>query len=251
MGVKKIYFCAFGPSTNGLNGHLNGTLFQGVKIYASKKPSAWEEYLDALVFAYRTTPHSLTQHTPAYLMFGREITSPLDMKPPTRLYTDDPVKNLQNERQIAYEVVKELVSKEQSRQKKHHDKNLRKIDINVGDKVWLRDFIIKKGTSKKFHHPWKGPYEVEKLIGENNVEIKIGGNKRVQRKRVNLEQVKKAETIDGSPNEIVAVHDKMRTRIPGQRLITKYFVEFSNGLTQWIDSEFVPDKLLEVFNAKK
>ena len=168
MGVKKIYTCAFRPSTNGLNEHLNGMLFQGVKMYPSKRPSTWDQYLDALVFAYRTTPHSVTHHTPAFLMFGRELTSPLDMKPPTRLYTEDPVKSMQNERQLAYEIVKDLVSKEQARQKKHHDKNLpAAVKVNVGEKVWLRDFIIKKGTSKKFHQPWKGPYEVVKIVGDN------------------------------------------------------------------------------------
>eukprot|EP00794_Sanderia_malayensis_P018389 gene18389-biopygen12333 len=250
-GVKKIYTCAFRPSTNGLNEHLNGTLFQGVKIYASKRPSTWDQYLDALVFAYRTTPHSVTQHTPAFLMFGRELNSPLDMKPPTRLYTDDPVKNMQNERQLAYEIVKNLVSKEQARQKKHHDKNLPRVKVTVGEKVWLRDFIIKKGTSKKFHQPWKGPYEVVKIVGENNVEINIGGTKREKTKRVNLEQIKKANEIDGSPSDIAKVMDKMRTRIPGQRLVTKYFVEFNDGHTQWIDSEFVPDELSQEFNTKK
>eukprot|EP00794_Sanderia_malayensis_P003905 gene3905-biopygen3341 len=132
-------------------------------------------------------------------MFGRELNSPLDMKPPTRLYTDDPVKNMQNERQLAYEIVKNLVSKEQARQKKHHDKNLPRVKVTVGEKVWLRDFIIKKGTSKKFHQPWKGPYEVVKIVGENNVEINIGGTKREKTKRVNLEQIKKANEIDGSP----------------------------------------------------
>eukprot|EP00112_Aurelia_sp_Birch-Aquarium-sp1_P012429 Seg2613.2 transcript_id=Seg2613.2/GoldUCD/mRNA.D3Y31 product="Transposon Ty3-G Gag-Pol polyprotein" protein_id=Seg2613.2/GoldUCD/D3Y31 len=250
MGVKKIYTCAFRPSSNGLNEHLNGTLFQGVKMYASQKPSTWDKYLDALVFAYRTTPHSVTQHAPAYLMFGREITSPLDMKPPVRLYTEDPVKCMQNERQIAYEIVKDLVSKEQKRQKAHHDKNLKKIHLNVGDKVWLRDFIVKKGTSKKFHQPWKGPFEVLKIIGDNNVEIRVGEKKGKTTKRVNLEQIKRADEIDRDPNEIVQVHDKMRTRNPGQRLVTKYFVEFRDGLTQWVDTEFVPDELLEVFNSK-
>eukprot|EP00794_Sanderia_malayensis_P011438 gene11438-biopygen9117 len=201
-GVKKIYTCAFRPSTNGLNEHLNGTLFQGVKMYVSKRPSTRDQYPDALVFAYRTMPHSVTQHTPAFLMFGRELNSPLDMKPPTRLYTVDPVKSMQNERQLAYEIVKNLVSKEQARQKKHHDKNLPKVKVTVGEKVWLRDFIIKKGTSKKFHQPWKEPYEVVKIVGENNVEINIGGTKREKTKRVNLEQIKKANEADGSPSDI-------------------------------------------------
>ena len=250
LGVKKIFTCAFRPSSNGLNEHLNGTLFSGVKMYASKKPSTWDEYLDAVTFAYRSTPHSVTQHTPAYLMFGREVNSPLDMKPPTRLYSEDYIKVMQNERQQAYATVKDLVAKEQKRQKDRHDENIKEVDIQIGDKVWIRDFIIKKGTSKKFHQPWKGPFEVAKVLGRNNAEI-ILGDKKKRTKRVNLEHVKLARDIDGKPDEIVKVHDKLRSRNPGQRLTTRYFVEFYDGHTQWVDPEFVPDKLLEEFNANK
>ena len=42
---------------------------------------------------------------------------------------------------------------------------------------------------------------------------------------------------------MVKVMDKMRSRIPGQRLVTQYFVEFANGNTQWVDADFVPDEL--------
>eukprot|EP00794_Sanderia_malayensis_P005886 gene5886-biopygen4888 len=251
LGVKKIFTCAFRPSSNGLNEHLNGTLFNAVKMYASKKPSVWDEYLDAVKFAYRTTPHSVTQHTPAFLMFGREVNSPLDMKPPTRLYSDEYLKVMQNERQQAYSLVKELVAKEQQRQKTHHDKNIKQLNVKVGEKVWIRDFIVKKGTSKKFHQPWVGPYEVSKVVGKNNVEIIIPGKRNNKTKRVNMEQVKLAKEIDGKPEDVIKIHDKLRTRLPGQRLVTRYFVEFHDGHTQWIDPEFVPDNLLEDFNACK
>ena len=251
LGVKKIFTCSFRPSTNGLNEHLNGTLFNAVKIYASKKPSTWDEYLDAVTFAFRTTPHSVTMHTPAFLMYGREVNSPLDMKPPTRLYSEDYIKTMQNERQQAYTLVKELVSKEQLRQKIHHDQDIKELKVKVGDKVWLRDFIVKKGTSKKFHQPWIGPYEVAKVIGENNVEIIMPEKKTRKLKRVNMEQIKMAIEIDGKPEDIVKVYDKLRSRLPGQRLVTRYFVEFYDGHTQWVDPEFVPDNLLEEFNARK
>eukprot|EP00794_Sanderia_malayensis_P000882 gene882-biopygen147 len=246
LGVKKIFTCSFRPSSNGLNEHLNGTLFHGIKMYASKKPSTWDEYLDAVTFAYRTTPHSVTQHTPAFLMFGRDVNSPIDMKPPTRLYSDEYVKVMQNERQQAYSMVKELVAKEQQRQKRHHDEGIKEIEVNVGEKVWLRDFVVKKNTSKKFHQPWQGPYEVTKVIGKNNVELQIKGNKT---KRVNMEHIKLASKIEGKHEDIIKVHDKLRSRLPGQRLITRYFVEFQDGKTQWVDSTFVPDVLLEEFDA--
>ena len=173
------------------------------------------------------------------------------MKPPTRLYTYDFLKTMQNERQHAYAVAKELVSEEQRGQKKNHDRHIKQLNVKQGEKVWLRNFIVKKGTSKKFHQPWTGPHEVTKVIGSNNVELLMPGKKRDKIKRVNIEQVKPAQEIDGKPDQIVSVHDKLRSRISGERLVTRYFVEFNDGQTQWIAADFVPDKLLEEFNAKK
>ena len=100
----------FRPSTNGLNERLNGPLFDAIKIYASDKPSTWDQHLDAVTFAYRTTAHSVTKHTPAFFIFGRELDSPADVKPPMRLNSEDFVKRQQNERRQAYAVVKELLS---------------------------------------------------------------------------------------------------------------------------------------------
>jgi len=220
-------------------------------MYAFKKPSTWDEYLDAVTFAFRTTPHSVTMHTPAFLMYGREVNSPIDMKPPTRLYTEDYLEVMQSEGEQAYALVKELVAKEQQQQKSCDDKDMKELSVTIGDKVWLRDFIIKKGTLKKFHQPWIGPYEVSKVIGRNNVEIIMSEKKKRKTKIVNLEEIKLAQEIDGSPDQIVKVHDKLRSRLPGQRLVTRYFVEFSNGNTQWVDPEFVSGTLLEEFNAIK
>jgi len=58
-------------------------------------------------------------------------------------------------------------------------------------------------------------------------------------RRVNIEQITNAEEIEGNPSDIIKVMDKMRSRIPGQRLKTKYFVEFSSGNAQWVDSDYV------------
>ena len=108
-------------------------------------------------------------------------------------------------------------------------KNVKEIQINEDDKVWLRDFIAKAGTSRKFHQPWKGPYKVVRVVGENNLDIELKTGKI---KGVTLEQVKLVTEIDGSPQDIVKVHDKFRSRLPGQRLTTRYFVEFYDCRTQ-------------------
>ena len=81
---------------------------------------------------------------------------------------------MQNERRVAYETAREFTGKEQQRQKRDHDLILRQIKVKGGGRVWLHNYIVKKGTSKKFHQPWKGPFDVCQVVGENNVDLAVG-----------------------------------------------------------------------------
>ena len=67
-----------------------------------------------------------------------------------------------------------------------------------------------------------------------DIELKTG-----KIKQVNLEQVTLMTRTDSSPQDSVRVHDKRRSRLPGQRLTTRYFVEFNDGRTQWTHSSFL------------
>ena len=95
---------------------------------------------------------------------------------------------------------------ELQRQKSYDDKDIKELSVNVGDKVWLRDFIIERGTSKKFHQPWIGPYDISRVVGRDNVEISMSEKNKKKTKIVNLEQIKLANEIYGSPEQVVKVH---------------------------------------------
>jgi len=56
--------------------------------------------------------------------------------------------------------------------------------------------------------------------------------KKRKTKTVNLEHIKLAQETYGSPEQIVKVNDELRSRLPGQKLAKRYFVEFSNGNTK-------------------
>ena len=119
------------------------------------------------------------------------------------------------------------------------------------EKVCLRNYVVKKGTSKKVHQPWTGQFEVKEVIGENNVEFQLPRQKKDKIKIANIAQIKPAREIDWNLDEITKVHDKLQSRIQRQSLVTRYFVEFRDGHMQWVALEFVPDQLLGDFDAKK
>ncbi|XP_029209128.2 uncharacterized protein K02A2.6-like [Acropora millepora] len=60
------------PQANGKVERQNRTLLKSLKI-ADAEGKRWKEELNKFLLAYRTTPHSSTGATPAFLMFGREL----------------------------------------------------------------------------------------------------------------------------------------------------------------------------------
>ena len=48
----------------------------------------------------------------------------------------------------------------------------------VDDMVWLHSTTIPKGGSKKFHHPWSGPYRVVTKITDNDYRIESSDEKK-------------------------------------------------------------------------
>ena len=72
----------------------------------------------------------------------------------------------------AYSRVREYLSTGHQRQKDIYDKRVHGKPYKEGDTVWLFDTVVEKGKSKKFHHPWKGPYRVLKKISDCDYLIK-------------------------------------------------------------------------------
>ena len=64
----------------------------------------------------------------------------------------------------AYHRVREHLSAGHQRQKDIYDKHVHGDPYQEGDIVWLLDPVVAEGQSKKFHHPWKGPFRVLKKI---------------------------------------------------------------------------------------
>lgn len=65
------------------------------------------------------------------------------------------------------------------RQKLNYDK---RGSYRVHDQVWLRNPIVPRGSSRKLHCPWQGPFKIVKCIG--NVLYKIQDEKKLEKYRV-------------------------------------------------------------------
>ena len=65
---------------NGLDERFNQTL-QSMLVKAAKDlKHIWDEFIDAAVFAYNTSCHESTHHTPFEIMFGRKALLPVEVE---------------------------------------------------------------------------------------------------------------------------------------------------------------------------
>ncbi|XP_070001372.1 uncharacterized protein [Penaeus vannamei] len=102
--------------------------------------------------AYRSAQHEATIHTPAKLMFGKELRLPVDLatRRPSQEVTD-PISNYAQMLEVKY---------------------------NVGDHVWLHNPLRKRGLSPKLQSPWEGPYEILQVMSDVTYKIRRGPQKR-------------------------------------------------------------------------
>ena len=94
----------------------------------------------------------------------------------------------------AYERVSRHVKHQQSHQKEYYDRGRRGDPYIVGDIVMLHEPAVRRGNSRKFHRPWKGPFKVVKVISSTVYRIQNCEHSR-GRKVVHFNRLKPANNL--------------------------------------------------------
>ena len=77
LGIDKTRTTSFRPQSNGCVERFNRTLSAMLTMYCEKKQDTWDEFLQQVMMAYRSSVHKSTSRTPNSMVFGREVTLPL------------------------------------------------------------------------------------------------------------------------------------------------------------------------------
>ncbi|KAA3672809.1 uncharacterized protein DEA37_0002456 [Paragonimus westermani] len=165
LGIKKARTTPYHPQGNGLVERTNRTikaLFQS----SLERPQAdrWDGQLPRCMLTYRTSIHTTTRYTPAYLIFGRELRLPLELlshiPPLEALSLHDYVRNLRENLRTAFIMAQGHMKDAQRRQKKQYDQHASGPVYPVGCRIWLHRSKAGVGEPAKLHRQWQGPFEV-------------------------------------------------------------------------------------------
>lgn len=147
---EKTHTTPFRPQSDGQVEHFNATLQEILASTAERCHWDKDLMIPYTVMAYRVTKHSATGFTPNYMMFGREISEPVDLvaglppdsdpAPPAPEY----VLQMHERLELAHKITREALGESVTCAKRQCDKNACHTQYKVRDVVWY----LVKGT----HH---------------------------------------------------------------------------------------------------
>ena len=155
------------PASNGMNERTNQTLSNRIRCRLNDpifnpNNAAWSTIAHKCTFEYNNTPHSVTQFSPHYLLYG---TSPISFAPSSPIN----ISNLQIDRQIAF--TNSLAS--HNLNKERIDKKLIKIaPLEVGQLVYIENG--NRLNRRKLDQIRIGPFPIHKVLSNSIYQIKTG-----------------------------------------------------------------------------
>ena len=156
-GIKHIYSSPYNPRGNSVVESYMRTLKIALKLRTQAFHEDWDVALQAAAVAYRATPHTVTGHTPFFLVTGQDVVLPLSREWHEPALCPLGVTWLEALWKCPVEVMKahELVADETARAQTSETSRL-----CPGNHVALRLIKAERQAEGKFSPFFKGPYIV-------------------------------------------------------------------------------------------
>ena len=177
--IVKTRTTPFHPRSDGLVERMNRTIKNMIASYIDIKQTNWDDYIDSIVMAYNSSVHETTGITPYRMVFGTEMTVPVELQTEPVHLSDaeemtvsEYVRNMRKNLELVHEIARENTAKSVKRQKKHYNKNVALCSYEAGDIV--RRYQPKQivGTKLKLARNWSGPWIITKKFSDVLFEIK-------------------------------------------------------------------------------
>ena len=140
IGYNHIYSTLYHPQTNGIVERFNATFIPQIAKLQDTQDNNWDEYLQAVVFAYNTGIHKTTKYSPYELLYGRFPRLPITAGPQSFSFAkpNDYFEQLKKTLRIYHQAAKNYVLIQQQNSKITYDRNRLNPQYKIGDKVLVK-----------------------------------------------------------------------------------------------------------------
>lgn len=165
LGIQVTNTTGYNPKGNGQVERAHLDLGRILRALMSDEPDSWEDVLPQALFAMRTAVNSSTGLAPFQILFGRDVSQPLDLifgnPNPTLPDNQDHhsyIRQLRKRIDTAQSYVRTHLADAVLRQRRqyHQDKK----SFLPGSRVWLFTPTALPGMARKFCSYWTGPWIV-------------------------------------------------------------------------------------------
>ena len=147
--------------------------------------------------AYRSSIHSVTRYSAAFVVLGFPLSLPIDCiysTPQTTIYATPSgyVFTMKQILQETHQLMREYMDVEQEREKSYYDRSKYGPSYKVGEEVLVFNPTVKKGETRKFTSLYRGPYIIVEFI--NDLNLKVEDEKTRKALKVHYDRLKKYKT---------------------------------------------------------
>lgn len=200
LGVDDASSSAHHPQTDGQTERVNRVMEDMLRNYVSSRQRDWDRLLPMVQFAINNAYHESIKTTPFELVYGCSPRTPMHLAVPrpykevveyldgdevlrrqhrsgnnTRRGRAPAAERFTSQMQEAVVKARACLSAARDRQKLYADKNRRKVEYKVGDRVLLdtRNIKLKAVGTRKLLPKFIGPYTITKRINEVAFKLKL------------------------------------------------------------------------------
>ena len=170
LGIDKTSTCVRRPQSDGVCERFNHTVQTMLATAIMNNVWDWDEILPYLMMAYRNSRHESLGISPAKMLYGKEITLPLEafIPDPNKRHFNAPeyIRYIRDLLQHSHEIARENLQKAVEYQNRSYLNRLKYNCYSLRDAVWYWQPVFKKGQCPKLLSFWSGPYYIVEVLSD-------------------------------------------------------------------------------------
>ena len=173
---KQTFSARYHPMGNSYAERVIGSVTSSLRSCVQDTHLEWDELIDTIMMAYRSTPHSSTGFTPNMVMLGREIRLPSVLSP--QLESQPVTEHIRNLNEKLKHVYNKCLGHPLS-QDESYDHLIHK-PYSVDDLVWIKRLKSQLNRPGKLEAKYYGPYPILKVLDYDTYVINENGKEVIE-----------------------------------------------------------------------